>query len=152
MMKPKVMKNDELVAASHPALISAEDVMINDELRWILHIILHTLHTSYSRQTSSRLSSDEYDGVMWWEPETELNFVFWISCWLVDCMMYDKHFSMCMAEIASNHCFIAHEVDWISNFQFARFVVTTGGGPYLNLAGDNYTDHNIWPTKDGSSW
>ena len=36
MMKPKVMKNDELVAASHPALISAEDVMINDGLRWIL--------------------------------------------------------------------------------------------------------------------
>ena len=36
MMKPKVMKNDELMAASHPALISAEDVMINDGLRWIL--------------------------------------------------------------------------------------------------------------------
>ena len=50
-MKLKVMKNDELVAASHPALISAEDVMINDELRWILHIILHTLHT-YREQTN----------------------------------------------------------------------------------------------------
>ena len=54
-MKPKVMKNDELVAASHPALISAEDVMINDELRWILHIILHTLYSRQQQTAADKL-------------------------------------------------------------------------------------------------